>query len=84
VVSRVGRQPLRTPRACAVGFPPISIETEDGFAELVAFDGEFGGLSDGAAEGPVAAAGPDGDDGSVWGYAFFQPVSAAVAERCCS
>jgi hypothetical protein len=40
---------LRTVWACAIGFPPIAIEAEDGFAELVAFDGKFSGLSEGAA-----------------------------------
>jgi hypothetical protein len=65
--------------ACAIGFPPITIEAEDGFAELVAFDGEFGGLAEGAAERPMArAGGPDGDDRSGWICAVFQPVAAAV------
>jgi hypothetical protein len=30
----------------------------------------------------TAAAGPDGDDGSAWGYAFFQPVAGPVEEGC--
>jgi hypothetical protein len=53
--------------------------SEDGFAKVVAFDGEFPGLADRRAQGPMtAAAGPDYDDGSVWGYALFQPVASPV------
>ena len=54
---------------------------EDGLAEFVTFDREFRGFADGRAQGPVtAAAGPDGDKGGVWGYAFFKPVTGAVEE----
>jgi hypothetical protein len=57
------------------------IALEDWLARFVAFDGEFGGLAEGAAERPmIAAAGPDGDDGSVWGPALFQPVPGTVEE----
>jgi hypothetical protein len=53
------------------------------FAKVVAFDGEFPGLADRRAQGPMtAAAGPHGDKGGVWGYAFFQPIAGAVEEGC--
>jgi hypothetical protein len=42
-----GRQPLRTLCACAIGFPPVAIEAEDGFSEGIGFDCEFCGLADG-------------------------------------
>src|SRR5262245_43282635 len=54
---------------------------EDRLAQLVTFDGELGGFGDSGTQGPVtAAAGPDGDDGSGWGYASFQIVQA-IARR---
>src|SRR5262245_52397402 len=54
---------------------------EDRLAQLVTFDGELGGFGDSGTQGPVtAAAGPDGDDGSDWGYASFQIVQA-IAQR---
>src|SRR5262245_5016035 len=56
---------------------------EDGLAGFVAFDGGLCSFGDARAERPFcAAAGPDGDDGSVWGRASFQPVPGAVEEGC--
>src|SRR5262245_244423 len=56
---------------------------EHRLAQLVTFDGELGGFADSGTQGPVtAAAGPDGDDRSIWGYAFFPPIAGAVEKRC--
>jgi hypothetical protein len=60
------------------------ILTEDwfsGFPAFVAFDAEVGGIAEGAAEGPMAAATRrDGRDGGVWFGAEFEPVASAVEE----
>src|SRR5262245_34086695 len=56
---------------------------EHRLAQLVTFDGELGGFADSGTQGPVtAAAGPEGDDGSIWGYASFEPVAGPVEEGC--
>jgi hypothetical protein len=82
VATRLRTGALRTVRACGDTFLAILIALEDRLAELVTLDREFRGFADGRAQGPVtAAAGPDGDDGSVWGHALFEPVAGAVAER---
>jgi hypothetical protein len=68
-------------RACAVGFPPVSVETEDWLAEVVAFDGEFSGGPERCSHGPVAVTGgPDSYDGIGGVCAFCQPIAGAVAE----